>query len=418
MNSAMDTGSPLLPLIGVSLVLFGLVGIVVFVFLKLRRAARQESKPERLSEEAFAAAMIQSALAGRPTPSGVLAPPAGVAAAVPAADQSLIDALPIAVIVVDEAGVVRRVNAAARADLGLGVAATGHPFRSVLAPWPELIDAIARAQAGGAVISVEVEGLADGPRPARAARWAPGATRGGVVAVIGPAAGAAARSPAPTPVADVTTLAGGLAHELANSLTTIHGYAHLVNQDALSAADRSAMEQIKISGEAMLTTIEAFRALVRPLRLSPEPFQPEHAVEDAIKLARQDAKAESIVHFATAPCALVMGDRVVIEEAIAAVVQNAIEAQAAAPAAAPATVRVAPASGGGVDVVVTDHGPGVLPELRRRLCQPFFSDKAGHPGLGLAHACHILRAHDGAAIAFHHPDTGGLVVTIHLPPAA
>jgi signal transduction histidine kinase len=421
------SGSSVVPLMGVSVVLFVLVALVVFAVLKLRNAGKREGSSDRLSEEAFAAAMIQSALAGRPAPPATATAGAPLpAAGLDGADAAVVEALPFAVIATDDVGVVRRVNAAARAELGLAVAASGHPFRAVLAPWPELVEAIARVQLGGAPVATTVDGVADGPRPAHAARTALGTGRGGVVIVIGPAADKAAAaspddasSPPTAGASDVSRLASGLAHELANSLTTIHGYAHLVNPDGLPEADRAALAQIRASGESMLHTIDAFRALVRPLRLSPEPFPPEHAVQDAVSLARQDVKAgPEAVRVDAAPCQPVLGDRVIIEEAIAAIVQNAIEAHRHASVAAPVEVRVAPAAGRGVDVVITDRGPGVLPELRARLCQPFFSDKAGHPGLGLARACHEVRAHAGASIAFDHPASGGLVVTVHLPPAA
>ena len=39
----------------------------------------------------------------------------------------------------------------------------------------------------------------------------------------------------------------------------------------------------------MLSTVEAFRALVRPLPLSPGPFAPAEAVRAAIDLARQES---------------------------------------------------------------------------------------------------------------------------------
>ena len=411
------------------MVLLVLAMFVVIAVFRLRNAGRSAASSDRLSEEAFAAAMIRSALAGKP------APPAGAtgaaiaagvvqAPAMDALDAPLVDALPVAILATDEVGVVRRLNAAARAELGLDATATGHPFRNVLAPWPELVAAIARVQMVDEPATTEVGGLASGSRQAHAVRWMAG--RRGVLVALVPttnrteATTATVEDAAADDVAeDVSTLAGGLAHELANSLTTIHGYAHLINVAALAEPDRSAIEQIKASGETMLRTIEAFRALVRPLRLSLEPFPPEHAVQDAVTLACQEAKAGAeTVRFTASPCPPAFGDRVLIEEAIAAVVQNAIEGQAQAAFAAPVSVRVAPAARGGVDVIVTDRGPGVLPELRRRLCQPFFSDKVGHPGLGLARACHVLRAHEGASIAFDHPPTGGLVVTIHLPPAA
>jgi signal transduction histidine kinase len=421
-------GSSVVPLMAASVVLFVLVAFVAFAVLKFRNARPQKGPSDRLSEEAFAAAMIQSALAGRPAPPATIAATGAplLAPAIDGADAAVIEALPVAVVATDEVGVVRRVNAAARADLGLEAAATGHPFRAVLAPWPELVDAMARVQSGGAPVATSVGGLANGPRPAHAARTASGGSRGGVVVVIGPAGAEAAAAPEdagswPAPGASeaVSRLAGGLAHELANSLTTIHGYAHLVNTAGLSEADRSALQQIRASGESMLATIEAFRALVRPLRLSPEPFPLDHAVQDAVSLARQEAKAGAeAVRVDAIPGRPVLGDRVVIEEAIAEVVRNAIEAHRLASVDAPVAVRVGPAAGGGVDVVIADRGPGVLPELRSRLCQPFFSDKVGHPGLGLARVCHVLRAHAGASIAFDHPASGGLVVTIHLPPAA
>ena len=429
-------GSSVAPLIGATVVLFALVMLVAFAIIKLRNSTKTGPSSDRLSEEAFAATMIRSALAGRPAPptgstSGLAAPAA--AAVTDALDTPVIDALPCAVIATDEVGIVRRLNAAARAELGLDASSTGHPFRSVLAPWPELVGVIGRVQMVDEPATAEVGGLAGGARQAQAVRWTP--AHRGVLVVLLPVAGAAAtaapaiaaapaeRDDIPLPGSgsadEVSKLAGGLAHELANSLTTIHGYAHLINLATLGEQDRSAIEQIKASGESMLRTIEAFRALVRPLVLSPAPFPPVQAVEDAVKLAVQDANVgPDAVQLTSAACPPVLGDRVLIEEAMAAVIQNAIEAQAQASLTAPVTVRVAAAAQGGVDVVVTDRGQGVHPDLRRRLCHPFFSDKVGHPGLGLARACHVLRAHKRASIDFAHPPAGGLVVTMHLPPAA
>jgi two-component system sporulation sensor kinase A len=111
----------------------------------------------------------------------------------------------------------------------------------------------------------------------------------------------------------------------------------------------------------------------------------------------------------------VTADRVVIEEAIAAIVVNAIEASRLKSPAPRVTVRVGPASGGGAEIVVVDRGPGVSDELRRRLGQPFFSDKADHAGLGLARALQVIRAHDGTSLTLSHPSSGGLTVTIVLP---
>ena len=106
----------------------------------------------------------------------------------------------------------------------------------------------------------------------------------------------------------VSRLASGLAHELANSLTTVHGYAHLVDRSVLSAADRSALDQITANSEKMLSTVDAFRALVRPLPIAPTTFAPVDAVQAAIILARQEADLpDAVVHVTPAPSGTVHG---------------------------------------------------------------------------------------------------------------
>jgi signal transduction histidine kinase len=419
----MEETSPLVPLIGITLALLGLIGLIVFAFVRLRHANRPAAKPDRLSEEAFAAMTIQAALSGRSAPGGPVTPLAAPGAAPATPDGAVLDALPAPILVSDESGVVRRINAAARARLGLTVASTGHPHRSVLAPWPTLADAFARAHTSATPIEPVPVPLEDGAVvTAVLTRWAPAGARGGVVAVLLPQAaegspGAGLRSAIGAAVADdVSRLASGLAHELANSLTTVHGYVHLVDRTTLRDADRSAFDQIATSAESMLRTVEAFRALVRPLRLSPAAFAPAAAVEAAIALARQETGAAAdAVELESRPCDTVTADRVVIEEAIAAVVANAIEASRQLSPAPPVTVRVGPAAGGGAEIVVADRGPGVSEELRRRVGQPFFSDKADHAGLGLARALQVIGAHAGAALTLTHPPSGGLTVTIVLP---
>ena len=256
-------------------------------------------------------------------------------------------------------------------------------------------------------------------------RWTPRSGRGGAVAMLG-----TGLTPMPAPAGperpqhepdrgsdEVSRLASGLAHELANSLTTVHGYAHLVDRSVLSAADRLALDHIKTSSEKMLTTVDAFRTLVRPLPISATTFAPIDAVQAAITLARQEAdRPDAVVHLTPAPSGTVNGDRVLLEEAIAAVVRNAIEASAIVSPAPAVEVSVAQASAArGVEIVVTDRGPGVAEDVRAKVFQPFITDKPGHDGLGLARVAQVLRAHPGASIALQHPPAGGLIVTIGLP---
>lgn len=65
-------------------------------------------------------------------------------------------------------------------------------------------------------------------------------------------------------------------------------------------------------------------------------------------------------------------------------------------------------------VSIADRGPGVPPELRRRLFEPFFTTKTKGTGLGLALARKHVEA-AGGAIAYAERPGGGSVLTIGLP---
>jgi signal transduction histidine kinase len=67
-------------------------------------------------------------------------------------------------------------------------------------------------------------------------------------------------------------------------------------------------------------------------------------------------------------------------------------------------------------LAVADTGPGITPEIRPHIFDPFFSGReAGRGlGLGLSKAWRIVREH-GGTIEVESPSTGGAVFTIALP---
>ena len=68
-------------------------------------------------------------------------------------------------------------------------------------------------------------------------------------------------------------------------------------------------------------------------------------------------------------------------------------------------------------IEVADDGPGIPPELRDRLFDPFVSTKDGGTGLGLALTHQIVRDH-GGTITVTSPPGEGATFAIALPPAA
>ena len=66
-------------------------------------------------------------------------------------------------------------------------------------------------------------------------------------------------------------------------------------------------------------------------------------------------------------------------------------------------------------MAVADTGPGIAPEVRDRLFEPFASTKRGGMGVGLAICRAIIEAHGGLLWAEPNPG-GGVVFRFTLPP--
>jgi len=71
--------------------------------------------------------------------------------------------------------------------------------------------------------------------------------------------------------------------------------------------------------------------------------------------------------------------------------------------------------GRGIAVTIADHGPGIPPDLRQRVFEPYFTTKADGTGLGLALVRQTLEAHRGT-IALTTTPGGGATFAIVFPP--
>ena len=58
------------------------------------------------------------------------------------------------------------------------------------------------------------------------------------------------------------------------------------------------------------------------------------------------------------------------------------------------------------EVSVTDHGPGLAPELEQKIFEPFFTTKAAGTGLGLAISRSIIKAHSSRLAYRANPPRG------------
>jgi signal transduction histidine kinase len=215
-------------------------------------------------------------------------------------------------------------------------------------------------------------------------------------------------------LAQLGEMAAGVAHELRNGLATLSGYLTLLERrpDGASAADYLA--EIRHETGQLERVLNDFLAFARPGTARPE----ELSLGRLLERAAADPALSVGIELAFEPegdkdGVRLLGDPQLLERALANLLRNAAEAERAAGREGPIEVRVRRGPSG-VEVVIADRGPGVPPELRERLFQPFATGRPGGVGLGLAVAQRVVNLH-GGHIRLEDRPGGGTEALISFP---
>lgn len=231
-------------------------------------------------------------------------------------------------------------------------------------------------------------------------------------------------------LASVGVMSAQVAHEINNPLTTVLGYAKLLQEDKPEDhPDRAGLELIAGEAERMKSIIGGLLEYARTPRASdaalpsgapeaPPVTAPAQLVrhvgallEPQLKKARArlatDVKSE-------APLAI---DAHALQQVLVNLVQNATQAM---PDGGTITIAVAPAPGGiATQITVADEGPGVPAKDRARVFDPFFTTKAAGvgTGLGLAVCRHLVATAGGSIEVGDGPGGQGAMFKLVIPNA-
>ncbi len=211
-------------------------------------------------------------------------------------------------------------------------------------------------------------------------------------------------------------LATAIAHEVRNPLAVIRSAAQGLSEAAApgDAEAQRACTFITAEIDRLSNVISSLLAFARPPQLAPRAV-PVAALFDRALLLAADDLAESGVRVRrdAADVPAVHADPDLVCQVLLGLLANAAEV---VPAGGEIALEARPADGA-VELAVADSGPGVAPELRERVFEPFFTTRPRGTGLGLAVARQIVEAHGGRIAVADRPG-GGARFVIRLPIAS
>jgi len=217
---------------------------------------------------------------------------------------------------------------------------------------------------------------------------------------------------------EIARLAGGLAHEIKNPLSTIRLNMELLAEDfreSESARDRRALKRVDTMQrecQRLQDLLDEFLKYTRIRRLDLKPSDLNEQVGQLLDFFRPkaaQAKIELIEYLAQGLPTVLLD-----EEAFrGALINLVINAEQAMPDGGQLVIRTySTADGVGLDLI--DSGGGMNDETMDRIFQTFYSTKPGGSGLGLPTVRRIVEAH-GGSIDVQSAIGRGTQFTIRLP---
>ncbi len=217
---------------------------------------------------------------------------------------------------------------------------------------------------------------------------------------------------------EIVRLAGGLAHEIKNPLSTIRMNMELLAEDfsdADSPRDRRAMKKVELVQRECLRLqelLDNFLQFAKAHRMNLQPSDLNAQVRQMIEFYRPKAQQAGVevVDYLTGNLPTVLLDR---EAFHGALLNLALNAEQAMPDGGQLVVRTY-GTANGVALDLIDTGCGMDEATRSKIFETFFSTKRGGSGLGLPTVRKIIEGHGGQMSLQSEPGRG-TQVTLKLP---
>jgi two-component system, LuxR family, sensor histidine kinase DctS len=220
-------------------------------------------------------------------------------------------------------------------------------------------------------------------------------------------------------------MASTLAHELNQPLSAIASYATgslnlLRAGKAPPEVLMPAMEKLALQADRAGQIIRRIQDFTRKRDPRFRPVDLARVMADSCDFMASDARSNGfrLVHRAESGLPMVQADPILLEQVLANLIRNGIEAMAAnSDRVTPELILTLTGRGDSQIVEVIDNGTGIAPEIADRLFDPFTSTKADGMGIGLNICRSIIELHRGQ-LRFRPNPQGGTIFAVVLPARA
>jgi PAS domain S-box-containing protein len=227
----------------------------------------------------------------------------------------------------------------------------------------------------------------------------------------------------------IGTLAGGIAHDFNNILSSVFGFTELALDDAKKGTlQHENLKEVLIAGNRAKDLVKQILTFSRQVDQEQKPIQVKPIAKEALKLLRASIPTTIDIKENVQSNSLVIGDSTQIHQVLMNLCTNA--AHAMEDDGGLLTVSLSDVEldsefvsnhpdlkpGPYLNLIVSDTGHGISPDVMEKIFDPFFTtkEKGEGTGMGLSVVHGIVRSHGGDIYVYSEPGKGS-IFKVYLP---
>ncbi|MBS1873891.1 MAG: PAS domain-containing protein [Acidobacteria bacterium] len=194
-------------------------------------------------------------------------------------------------------------------------------------------------------------------------------------------------------LAALSQVTHGVAHEIKNPLNAITLHLEVLRARLADGDEAPELNVIRREIQRLDRVVKTFLDFNRPVRPDLRHLDLNDIAHEVVRLVRPEAESRNIIIDlrTTQRPAMMNGDRDLLQQAVLNVVVNAVDAMPGGGLLRLETLR----GGGRIELLVSDSGPGIPPEIRKKIFDLYFSTKERGSGIGLAMTFRFVQLLDG-----------------------